>query len=149
MLTAVDGSVVKTLKSIAEAAFLNDKNGDSHSGWRLHTHFDIDRHVPTRIEVTPAPTAARTTRRTASATRLQPDHCYVMDRWYAQFALWNDIVAAGSSYVCRIRDNSNLDAVIEERPVSAAAAAAGVLRDVVVDLGAAKKPTRGRTTRCG
>ena len=31
-LTAVDGSVVKTLKSIAEAAFMNDKNGDSHSG---------------------------------------------------------------------------------------------------------------------
>lgn len=45
-LTAVDGSVVKTLKTIAEAAFMNDKNGGSHSGWRLHTHFDIDRHVP-------------------------------------------------------------------------------------------------------
>ncbi len=53
-LTAVDGSVVKTLKSITEAAFMGDKNGESHSGWRLHTHFDIDRHVPTRIDVTPA-----------------------------------------------------------------------------------------------
>jgi hypothetical protein len=53
-LTAVDGTVVKTLKSITEAAFMGDKNGESHSGWRLHTHFDIDRHVPTRIEVTPA-----------------------------------------------------------------------------------------------
>ena len=53
VLTAVDGSVVKTLKSIAQAAFMKDKNGGSHSGWRLHTHFDIDRHVPTWIEVTP------------------------------------------------------------------------------------------------
>ena len=44
-----------------------------------------------------------------------------MDRWYAQFTLWNDIQAKGSSYVCRIRDNSNLGDVVEERPVSEAA----------------------------
>jgi hypothetical protein len=29
-----------------------------------------------------------------------------MDRWYGEFALWNEIVEKGSSYVCRIRDNS-------------------------------------------
>jgi len=29
-----------------------------------------------------------------------------MDRWYAEFKLFNDIVAASSSYVCRVRDNS-------------------------------------------
>lgn len=139
-LTAVDGSVVKTLKTIAEAAFMNDKNGGSHSGWRLHTHFDIDRHVPTRIEVSPGSNSGHNDEKDRLRTALQPDHCYVMDRWYAQFTLWNDIVAAGSSYVCRIRDNSNLDAVIEERPVSATAASAGVLRDFIVDLGAAKKP---------
>jgi Transposase DDE domain len=138
-LTAVDGSVVKTLKSIAEAVFMNDKNGGSHSGWRLHTHFDIDRHVPTRMEVTPGSNSGHNDEKNRLRKALQPDHCYVMDRWYAQFTLWNDIVAVGSSYVCRIRDNSNLDAVIEERPVSATAAAAGVLRDVVVNLGAGRK----------
>jgi len=53
ILTAVDGSVVKTLQSIVEAAFRNDKNGGSQSGWRFPTHFDVDRHVPTRIEVSP------------------------------------------------------------------------------------------------
>jgi hypothetical protein len=62
-----------------------------------------------------------------------------MDRWYAEFVLWNDIVAAGSSYVCRIRDNSNLDAIVEERPVSEAARRAGVLRDIVVKLGTSHK----------
>jgi len=139
VLTAVDGSVVKTLKSIAEAAFMNDKNGDSHSGWRLHTHFDIDRHVPTRIEVSPGSNSGHNDEKNRLRTALQPDHCYVMDRWFAQFTLWNEIVAVGSSYVCRIRDNSNLDTVIEERPVSAAATAASVLRDAVVDLGATKK----------
>src|SRR4051794_1207493 len=62
-----------------------------------------------------------------------------MDRSYAEVALWNDIVAAGSSYVCRIRNNSDLDAVIEEPPVSGAARRSGVLRDVVVKLGASHK----------
>jgi IS4 transposase len=70
---------------------------------------------------------------------LQPDRCYVLDRWYAEFVSWNDIVAIGSSYVCRIRDNSDLDEVVEERPVSGAARRAGVLRDIVVKLGAAHK----------
>jgi hypothetical protein len=37
-----------------------------------------------------------------------------MDRWYAQFTLWNDIRKAGSSYVCRVRDNSAYD-VIEDK----------------------------------
>ena len=138
-LTAVDGSVVKTLKSIAEAAFMGDKNGDSHSAWRLHTQFDVDRHVPTRMEVSPGSNSGHNDEKNRLRSALQADHCYVMDRWFAQYTLWNDIVAAGSSYVCRIRDNSNLDAVIEERPVSVTAAAAGVLRDVVVDLGAMGK----------
>lgn len=138
-LTAVDGSVVKTLKSITEAAFMGDKKGQSHSGWRLHTHFDVDRHVPTRIEVTPASNSGKDDEKERLRQRLEPDHCYVMDRWYSQFVLWNDIVAAGSSYVCRIRDNSNLEDVTEERPVCEEAKAAGVLRDIVVNLGALKK----------
>ena len=138
-LTAVDGSVVKTLKSITEAAFMGDKNGGSHSGWRLHTHFDIDRHVPTRIDVTPASNSGKDDEKNRLRERLEPDHCYVMDRWYAQFSLWNDIVVAGSSYVCRIRDNSNLEDVVEERPISEEAKAAGVVRDFVVRLGATKK----------
>jgi hypothetical protein len=138
-LTAVDGSVVKTLKSVAEAAFMGDKNGGSHSAWRLHTHFDIDRHVPMSIEVTPGSNGGHNDEKRRLRNAIEADHRYVMDRWYAQFALWNAIVAKGSSYVCRIRDNSDLGDVVEERPVSAEAAAAGVLRDVVVNLGASCK----------
>jgi hypothetical protein len=138
-LMAVDGSVVKTLKSIAEAAFMTDKGGGSHSGWRLHTHFDIDRHVPSRIEVSPGSNSGHNDEKNRLRKSLLPDHCYVMDRWYAQFTLWNDIVAADSSYVCRIRDNSKLDRIIEERAVLPVAATAGVLRDIVVDIGATSK----------
>src|SRR5205807_4953922 len=38
VLTAVDGSIVRTLASLAEAAYLTDKNGQPHCGWRFHTH---------------------------------------------------------------------------------------------------------------
>jgi hypothetical protein len=139
VLTAVDGSVVKTLASLAEAAYLRDKNGETHCGWRFHTHFEIDRQVPVRIEVTTALNGGKTDEKHVLRRSLQPDRCYVLDRWYAEFALFNDIVAVGSSYVCRIRDNSNLDEVVEERPVSEAARQAGVLRDIVVKLGTSHK----------
>jgi hypothetical protein len=139
VLTAVDGSVVKTLASLAEAAYLRDRNGQAHCGWRFHTHFEIDRQLPVRIEVTSALNGGKTDEKRVLKRSLQPDRCYVMDRWYAEFALWNDVVAAGSSYVCRIRDNTNLDEIIEERPVSEAARRAGVLRDVVVKLGTSHK----------
>jgi hypothetical protein len=134
-LTAVDGSVVKTLKSIAEATFMGDKNGGPHSAWRLHTHFDIDRHITVSIEVTPGSNSGHNDEKHRLRKAVKPDHCYVMDRWYAQYTLWNAIVAKDSSYVCRIRDNSDLGDVVEERPVSEEAAADGVLRDVVVNLG--------------
>ena len=92
-----------------------------------------------RIEAT-APTAGGDTDEKAVLRRqLQADHCYILDRWYAQFTLFNDIVDADSSYVCRIRDNSNF-AVAEERPLTEAARAAGVVQDAVVRLGMGSKP---------
>lgn len=138
-LTAVDGSVVKTLSSLAEAAYLRDKNGQTHCGWRFHTHFDVDRRVPVRMDVTSALNSGKTEEKQQLRQRIEPDHCYVMDRWFGEFALWNEIVAQNSSYVCRIRDNSNLDHVTEDRAVSAAASQAGVLRDRVVQLGSKSK----------
>ena len=34
---------------------------------------------------------------------LQVDRCYITDRGYEDFSLFNAIVAAHSSYVCRVR----------------------------------------------
>lgn len=134
-LVAVDGSVVKTLSTLATAAYLRDKNGKAHAGWRFHTHFEIDRQVPVRMDVTSGLNGGKTDEKHQLRERLQPDCCYVLDRWYAEFALWNDIVARQSSYVCRIRDNSNLADVQEERALSSAARKANVLRDIVVQVG--------------
>jgi hypothetical protein len=135
VLTAVDGSVVRTIASLAEAAYLTDKNGQTHCAWRFHTHFEIDRGVPVRMEVTTARNSGKTDEKNHLRSRLEPDRCYVLDRWFAEFALFNDIVRAQSSYVCRIRDNSNLSDVVDQRPLSDAARQAGVIGDAVIRLG--------------
>jgi IS4 transposase len=139
ILTAVDGSVVKTLSTIVEAMYLKNVKGQSKSAWRLHTHFDIDRSVPTRIDVTRGKNSGKSDEKYVLRKALAKDHCYVMDRWYFEFALWNEINAIGSSYVCRIRDNSAYE-VIEERPLSEEAREAGVLFDGIVRMGDGSKP---------
>ena len=120
LLVAVDGSVVQTLSTIAEAAYLKNVHGESRSAWRLHTHFDVERGVPTRIDVTPGLNSGKSDEKNVLRTHLEADHCYLMDRWYAQFTLFNEIHAIGSSYVCRVRDNSRYE-IQEERPLSEAA----------------------------
>ena len=134
-LTAVDGSVVKTLSKIAQAAYLKNRFGESLSAWRLHTHFSIDSGVPTRIDVTGGVNSGKSDEKNVLRWRLQADHCYVTDRWFSQHQLFNDIHAIKSSYVCRVRDNANFDQIIEERPLSPAAREAGVIGDMVVRLG--------------
>ena len=59
VLTAVNGSAVKTLASSAEAAYLRDRNGQAHCGWRFHTHFEIDRRYPSASRSPRRSTAAR------------------------------------------------------------------------------------------
>ena len=65
---------------------------------------------------------------------IEADRLYVMDRGYAKFALFNRIVAAQSSYVCRLRDNSVYQ-VEEKRELTAEGRASGVLSDQVVKIG--------------
>ena len=138
LLTAVDGSVVQTLSTVAEAAYLKNRHGQSKSAWRLHTHFDVVRGVPTRIDVTGGKNSGKTDEKNVLRQHLAADHCYVMDRWYAQFTLFNEIQAVGSSYVCRVRDNSRYE-VLQSRRLSEAAGEANILSDEQVELGLSKQ----------
>ncbi len=52
-VTAVDGSLLSVLPRLMQASFLKHSTGSGLVKWRLHTHFEVDRHVPTRIDVTP------------------------------------------------------------------------------------------------
>jgi hypothetical protein len=134
VLTAVDGTIMKALPRLAEAMWVRTRNGLPQYAWRLHTHFDVLRNIPTRMLRTDACNQDDSNERTVLRRQLEADHCYVLDRGYAKFTLFNAIVAARSSYVCRLRDDSHFD-VAFERPLTAEARSAGVVQDAVVHLG--------------
>ena len=140
-LTLVDSTVIRTLCTVAEAMFLPLGDGRHTHAWRLHLQLDVDHHVPEARgwEITEPRNTGRSDEKSVLRRRLAPGHTYVMDRWYAQFTLWNDIKSAGSSYVCRVRDNSVYD-VIEDRPLSQEAIDAGIISDQIVTMGLSKKP---------
>lgn len=139
-LTLVDGSLLTTLSTVAQAMYLPLAGGKHRHAWRLHLQLDVDHHVPSCWEITAPKNTGKSDEKNALRRSLETGHTYVMDRWYAQFVLWNDIKAAGSSYVCRVRDNS-VYKVLEERPLSQEAIDAGVLSDQIVEIGLSKKPS--------
>ena len=139
-LTAVDGSVFKTAVRVGSLAWLPAKGKGSTqsggvSGYRMHTHFEILRGIPERIDATAANPKGKADERAVLAETLAADRCYVIDRGYAKFELFNQIHAIGSSYICRARDNST-PKFIAERELSDEDRAAGVIRDREVVLGA-------------
>lgn len=138
-VTLVDGTLLKALPRITEAMWLTTRTGTKHHAWRLHTQFELDKHVPLRMDLTNGRNSGVSDEKTVLREHLEPGRCYVMDRWYAQFTLFNDIHRVGSSYVCRLRDNTAAE-VVEEYPLSDEAQAAGVLSDQLVHLGYSKPP---------
>ena len=132
-ITAVDGTLLAALPKLMQASCLKRATGSGLVKWRLHTHFEVDRHVPLRIDVTPNGGGAGDERSVLERT-IESDRTYVMDRGYAKFALFNKIVAADSSYVCRVRDNSSYE-VLEARELTEADRALNVLSDQLVQIG--------------
>ncbi len=135
--TLVDATLLAALPRMAEASMLKSTTGSAAVKWRLHTHFEVDRHIPARIDVT-RDGGGECDERAVLERTIEGDRLYVMDRGYAKFALFNRVVAAKSSYVCRIRDNSVYE-VVEERPLSDADRAERVVHDQVVKLGGGSK----------
>jgi hypothetical protein len=128
--TAVDGTLLKELPQIAQACYATRRD----LGWKLHTHFEILRGVPTQARVTDASGAGATAEAAMLKSMLQSDRCYVTDRGYECFSLFNAIRSAGSSYVCRVK-NDHYFTVSERRPLSDEAQAAGVLKDELGRMG--------------
>lgn len=134
-LTLVDGSVLKVLPWLSQAML--QEPTDEHK-IRLHAHFEVDRYVPVHIDVTGGTPRGEDDERAVMGRSIEPDRLYAMDRGYAKFALFNAIVAAGSSYVCRIRDNS-FYGVIESRALHEEDIEAAVVKDEIVHIGIGSK----------
>jgi Transposase DDE domain len=122
-LTAVDGSILPALPRMVWALWKDEQ----HRGVKLHLHFNVLAAVPADATMTPAACSEPD----QLAAMLKPQRLYVVDRGYACFELFRKILDAGSSFVARVKD-STVFTVKEERPLSAEAKAAGVVRDVVI-----------------
>lgn len=125
ILTAVDGTPVEAVAKMAWATWQSD-----HNGIKIHTQFEILKGVPVEMEVT----GANANEKAVLNVNLQPNRIYVMDRGYAKYGLFGDILKAKSSFVCRIRDNAVWQE-IQDNPLSEKARDAGIVLDKIVMLG--------------
>jgi len=125
ILTAVDGTLIPAFSKMTWAMWKTESNAV-----KAHTQFDLEKHVPVKITIT----EGKGDERTALAENLESGRIYVQDRGYASLALFKQILDQHSSFVCRIRDNSVYD-VLEERPLTDDAVAAGIVLDQTVRLG--------------
>lgn len=139
VLTLVDGTLLTALPQIAKAFWAGQSTGHRDFAWRLHAHFEVLRGVPTQVTLTEPRNGGQASERNILKQQLQADRCYVMDRGYQSMKLFNQIAAAGSSYVCRVQERMNLK-VIQEQSLSQAARDQQILRDAVVWPGGKAKP---------
>lgn len=123
ILTAVDGTELSALSALV-GAMISGRN------IKLHTHFEPLKGVPVSMDLT----AAGDSEIEQLLGSLLPGRVYVKDRGYACFRLFQAIIDRDSWFVCRIRDNSVYQ-LMEDRPLSREAKAAGVLSDQIVRLG--------------
>jgi hypothetical protein len=122
-LTAVDGSIFPAVSSTMWALWQDEQ----HRGIKLHLHFSVFEGVPRSAAVTPAACSEPAQLR----AMLEPGRLYVTDRGYQDYSLYRDMLDAGSSFIGRVKNNIAY-VVEEERELTAAARAAGVIRDVIL-----------------
>jgi hypothetical protein len=123
VLTLVDGSLLPALPKLVEAMWLDDR----HKAFKMHTHFELLKSVPVRIDLTDG----NANERDVLESSLESGRVYVMDRGYLKFELFRKIVDIGSSFVCRVRENTAFEE-LEHYPLSDEAVKAKILRDVRV-----------------
>lgn len=139
-ITAVDGSIFQVLGQIGHLAWLPKGEGKASCGYRLHCQFEVFKGTPNRIDMTPANPKGEADERVVLEKSVEPERCYLIDRGYEKYLLWNVIHAAGSDYVCRIRDKPTYQ-LIQENQLCDEDLAANVVSDEIVQFGTANSRT--------
>jgi hypothetical protein len=125
-ILAVDGSFFTVAPRIAWAVF----NGSGKGNVRLHAQFNVLLGLPEQVSLTDGQATE-----TGQLRRHLASNClYLEDRGFQDYQLCADIIHAGSDFVVRLRKSAR-SRILEERPLSAADAAAGVRQDARVQLG--------------
>ena len=129
VLTAVDGTLIPALSKMTWALWKTDRQAV-----KAHTQFDLQKHVPIKITITDG----NGNEKQVLADYLEPGRIYVKDRGYAKLALFQQILDAQSSFVCRLQDDVVYD-ILEEYALTEDAKTAGIVFDRKVRLGSNKK----------
>lgn len=122
-LCAVDGTILTALPQMAWALWQDPQ----HRAVKLHLHFEVLKGVPADATLTPAACSETEQLR----AMLQGGRLYVLDRGYASYQLFAAILRAGSSFVGRVQEDTAFGGT-QERALTAAAQAAGVVRDLIL-----------------
>jgi hypothetical protein len=147
-ITLVDGTVLSGLTRLVRSAcgiegrYNTSRAGRAVYGWRLHTQLDLKTFSVHRIDRTGANSGGKNRESKVLAGSLEPGRCYVADGAYDDRKLFDEVIDADSSFVFRIRENSVLEDVLEERLLSQEALDSQIVRDAVVQLPAATHPVR-------
>jgi hypothetical protein len=150
-LTLVDSSVLQGLCRLTSAActqtrYCTGKDGRALHGWRLHMQLDLVTFCPRNTQLTGARKVGEASETQVLKQALEQGRCYVNDGGYADHALFNATVAAGSSYVTRMREDTVFD-VLDERLLSQEALDAGIVRDAVSRLAGATTSATDHSVR--
>lgn len=123
-LVAVDGSSLRALPQIVSMA------GKAHGQgkWKLHLQFRPLTGTPAKATITREQSRGEGDERNVLGRNLEPNCVYIQDRGYERYSLLNEIVAAKSDYVMRMKQGRPME-VLESRPVSEEAKQARVLSD--------------------
>ncbi len=98
-----------------------------HRAAKLHLHFDVLKGVPCDATIT----AANGSESQQLQATLVAGRFYVLDRGYASYELLRAILDTGSSFVLRAKANVDFG-LTRDRPLTDAARAAGVVRDLEI-----------------
>ena len=128
-LVAIDGSLLPALPRMVWAVWQDEH----HRAAKMHLAFAALRQVPVGVTVT----AGNGSEREQTRQLVQPGGFYVCDRGYVDYDLFAEWHALPCSFIVRVQNNAAYE-VAQERSLSAAARAAGVTSDVVLQrLGSA------------
>ena len=133
-ITAVDGSVFKILAQVGRLAWVPTSGGKSSCGYRLHAQFEVFKGIPSRIDMTGSNPKGEADERIVLEKSVEPDRCYLIDRGYRKYTLWNTINDKDSQYVCRLYDRDAWE-VESDNELSDQAKTQNILSDQIVRFG--------------
>ena len=129
-IIARDGSLLPALPRMAWALWLDDE----HRAAKVHLEFNVLKGIPQAARIRPANDGECL----ALRDELEPGKLYLYDAGLNDYATLEAIRQAKSSFVVRLRDTAVYETV-EERALTAADRAAGVVFDRVARLGSRAK----------